>query len=293
MRRYWDRYLVPASIEETLEELARFEGHAPILAGGTDLLIDLMNNEAHVPAVIDITQIPGTNRVEVENGDVVIGACATLSDVARSGIVQQSIPHLAEAIKTIGSVQIRNTATVVGNVANASPAADCVPPLLTMDCRVVIVGREGQRTIDLEAFLQGPRQTACRKDEVIVALRIPLSRTSRASKFAKVGLRRAMAIAVTNVAVSVSMVNGKVEKARIALGSVAPTAVRAIQAEERLVSTELDDVSLHEASELAVGAASPIDDFRGSADYRRKMVRVLTLRSLQRVRDQLLESNVQ
>lgn len=285
--RYWDKYLLPGSVEEALDALAHFEGQAPLLAGGTDLLIDFMLSDVKVPAVIDVMRIPGLDRVEIEDDEIVIGACATLTHVARSPIILRSFPHLVEAIKTIGSVQIRNAATVIGNVANASPAADCVPPLLTSDCRVVISGREGEREIDLKAFLHGPRQTACSGDEVILALRIPLPETGRVSKFEKLGLRRAMAIAVVNVAVSITMQDGKGERARIALGSVAPTAVRALQAEQRLVGSELDDRALYEASELAVEATSAIDDFRASAAYRRKMVRALTLRSLRRVRDQL------
>jgi carbon-monoxide dehydrogenase medium subunit len=290
MRHYWDRYLVPTSVEETLAVLADYEGKAPLLAGGTDLMIDLMNDTKQVPAVIDITRIPGMDEVRVDDGELVIGACATLSDVANSSAVQRSFPHLVEAIKTIGSVQIRNVATVVGNVANASPAADCVPPLLIEDCRVAIVGREGEREVKLETFLLGPRQIACEKDEVIVALHVPLPGEWAAAKFEKLGLRRAMAIAVVNVAVSVSMRNGEVEKASIALGSVAPTAVRARQAEASLIGGTLDEASLNEASELAVQAASPIDDFRASANYRRKMVQALTLRCLQKAQGQLIEN---
>lgn len=291
MKRYWETYLVPAGIEETLEQLAAFQGEAPILAGGTDLLLDLMNNNRHVPAVIDITCIPGQSKIEVEKDELVIGACATLYDVARSGIVQQFAPQLVRAIKTMASLQIRNIATVGGNIANASPAADCVPPLLTADCRVVIASQEGHRETPLNTFLLGPGKTECALDEVIVALRIPLPSSKTASAFEKLGLRRAMAIAVTNVAVSVSMANGQVERARIALGSVAPTAVRAFEAEELLVNTRLEDETLQEASELAMRATSPIDDLRGSAIYRRKMARALTLRGLQQVRDQLKDGN--
>ncbi len=287
MKNFWDEYLIPTSEEEALEYLEAFEGEAPILAGGTDLLVDFELTHQHVPAVIEITRIPEMGQVSAHDGELSIGATTTLSALERSKNLQRAAPHLVEAIKSIGSVQVRNMATLVGNVATASPAADGVPPLLTLDAQVEISGANGHRVIPLLSFLLGPRETDCGPEELIVGLRFPIPNERTACGFKKLGLRRAMAIAVVNLAILITMVNGKVERARIALGSVAPTAVRAQEAEERLVGTKLDDESLLEASELAVKATSPIDDFRATAAYREKMIRTLTRRYLERVRDQL------
>lgn len=258
-----------------------------MIAGGTDLILRLHEQGVRVPAVVDITRIPDLDKVEIRKDKLVLGACSTLSNIASSSVVKKIAPHLVEAVLAIGSVQIRNIATLVGNVANASPAADGIPPLLTMDCQIAIESKNGQRLLPLDSFLLGPNKNACEPGEVIVGLHLHIPEQRTASVYERVSLRHAMVVAVANVAASVTFNNGKIGCARIALGAVAPMVIRAFEAEQCLTGVELDDEVMIEASELAVKITSPIDDFRASAAYRRKMVRALTLRSLRRIRDQL------
>jgi carbon-monoxide dehydrogenase medium subunit len=287
MKRHWGQYLLPENLSEAFEALSYFEGSAPVIAGGTDLILRLHEQGVRVPAVVDITSISDLDKVEIRKDKLFLGACSTLSNIASSSVVKKVSPHLVEAVLSIGSVQIRNIATLVGNVANASPAADGIPPLLTMDCQVAIESKNGRRLIPLDSFLLGPNKNACEPGEVIVGLHLHIPEQRTAGVYERVSLRRAMVIAVASAAVLVTTDNGKVDHARIALGAVAPTVIRAFEAEQYLTGVELDEDVIIEAAELAVKNTSPIDDFRGSATYRKKMIRVLMLRSLRRIRDQL------
>jgi CO/xanthine dehydrogenase FAD-binding subunit len=286
MRYRWQSYESPVTVTDALALLHEYQGHAKLLAGGTDLLIDLDREDVVTPAVVDITNILALQEVREIGEYWEIGAAVTLSQVLQHQALSQLAPHLMEAIEMIGSVQIRNAATLVGNVANASPAADSVLPLLTMDAGVVIAGSEGQRVIPLKAFLLDVGSTACGPEEMVIALRVPKSSKQWIGAFEKLGLRQAMAIAVVNVAASVAWNDGKVADARLALGAVAPTPLLVEEAQQRLLGTELEEDTIAEVSSLAKEAASPISDVRASASYRADMTKALTLRCLQRIRVQ-------
>jgi len=283
---HWQAYESPSTVNDALTLLHDYQGGAALMAGGTDLLIDLNRKDAVVPAVIDLMTIPELQQITDEDEYWEIGATVTLSQLLRHQELTRLAPHLMQALLVIGSVQIRNSATLVGNVTNASPAADGVLPLLTLNAAVIIASAHGERVIPMDSFFHGPRATACGIEEMVIALRIPKPSLYWVGAFEKLGLRQAMAIAVVNVAGNVAWVNGKVESARLALGSVGPTPLLAEQASQCLLGTGLEDKVIKKAGSLAQETARPIDDIRGSASYRSKMVRVLTVRCLQRIRAQ-------
>jgi CO/xanthine dehydrogenase FAD-binding subunit len=284
MRHHWQAYESPRTVTDALYLLKKYQGRARLLAGGTDLLIDLDREDVVIPAVVDITNIRTLQEVREKEEYWEIGAAVTLSQVLQHQALFQLAPHLIEAIEMIGSIQIRNAATLVGNVTNASPAADGVLPLLTLDADVVIAGSEGQRVIPLKDFFLGAGSTACEPEEMVIALRVSKSSKQWIGAFEKLGLRQAMAISVVNVAASVVWNGGKVIDARLAIGAVGPTPFLVEEAQQRLLGTELEEDAIAEVSLLAKEAASPISDVRAGASYRADMTQALTLRCLQRIR---------
>lgn len=279
--RLWDAYLIAGSVAEAVEALQHYGEGARLIAGGTDLVLLLEQSGRPAPAVIDITRIPGLRGVRLEGEEVVIGAATTLSDVLASPLIVRHAPSLRQAALAIGSIQVRNVATLAGNVVNASPAADGAPPLLTLGARVVIAGPGGaQREAPLERFLQGPRRVDLAPGEMVTHVRFPVCSQPERSVFLKVGLRRAMAIATVNAALRLEMADGRVTAARIALGAVAPTVVRAGEAEQLLTGERLTEDVIARAGEAARRSACPIDDFRASAAYRLRIVDSLVQKGL-------------
>lgn len=282
----WDEYLLPASLEEALEILEGRGEEARIIAGGTDLVLQSQRGQCPAKVMVDITRIPGLDYIEERDGSIYIGAQVTHRQVAASPPIRSRAGVLAEACGSIGGAQIRNVGTLVGNVVNASPAGDAIPPLWVLGASVTLASRQrGLRELPLEEFFLGVGQTALQPDEIVVAIRFSALQANERATFLKLALRRAQATAVVNVALLVGFDGQRVSRARIALGSVAPTIVRAFEAEESLVGRRLMEEAIAAAGQLAAAAARPIDDIRGSATYRRAMVRVLTMRSLRQLRD--------
>jgi CO/xanthine dehydrogenase FAD-binding subunit len=277
----WDAYVMAGSVREALQAVEHYGEGACLMAGGTDLILLLEQAQRAVPAVIDISQIADLREVYLDGDEVVVGAAVTFSDVLASPLFKVHAPSLRQAALTVGSIQVRNVATLVGNVVNASPAADGVPPLLTLGARVVIAGPGGaERQVPLERFLRGPRCVALEFGEMVTHLRFPAPRQPDGAIFLKVSLRRTMAIAVVNVALRLEVDGAHVLAARIALGSVAPTVVRAREAESLLTDETLSGGVIAQAGQAAQRAAHPIDDFRASAAYRLRVVDTLVQRGL-------------
>ncbi len=292
MGRLWAEYFAPVSVREALDILQRYNGQALVIAGGTDLIVQLRKENRSVPAVVDVTAVEELEYLAVEEGEVVVGAAVTHSQALASPLLQAYAPHLVEAIRTIGSVQIRNMGTIVGNVVNASPSGDTIPPLITLDARVVVQSALGQREEKVETFLQGPRRTSLKPGELVSHIRFPIPKQGCAFAFEKLGLRQAMHISVNNAALLLQWQEDKVAEARIALGAVAPTVVRARKAEEFLVGRQLGEDVITQAAVLAKEATSPIDDIRGTAEYRVEMAAVLVRKMLRRVRQQAQEETI-
>ena len=263
---------------------------ACFIAGGTDLLVQLKASD--IPAlaqasaglaelVIDVTELPELRGIGRENGVLRIGAAATWSAVVGSEAVRESALAVLEAARTLGSVQVRNMATVGGNICHASPAADLVPPLLALDASLVVASASGTRVVPLHGFALGVNRTVLAAGELLVEIRLPAPEERSGCSFMKFG-RTASDIAIVNAATTVELdSDGVCRDARIAMGAVGPTPMRAEGAEELLRGERLSDDLLEEAGRLAARATQCITDVRASAAYRQEVARVLVKRALE------------
>ena len=281
----WHTYYTPTTLEETLRLLARHGAAARIIAGGTDILIELERKIRAPQILIDISHIPGLDRIDLKKGGFHLGPLVTHHQVVASPeIVAQAYP-LARACWEVGAPQIRNRGTIAGNLITASPANDTIVPLRVLGATVTLQSVRGKRTLPLHDFYKGVRKTAMADDELLVDIFFPAMSDDERGTFIKLGLRRAQAISVVNIAAILELHRDAIVKARIAFGSVAPTIVRAPEVENYLVGKSLTDEVIQQAGEFALNAAKPIGDVRGPADYRVEMLRVLTARALRQIRD--------
>jgi CO/xanthine dehydrogenase FAD-binding subunit len=273
-------YFAPDRLDEALDILQRHPD-AQVLAGGTDLLVQAHERNRTIPTLVSLRRIPELNTVAI-NGILSIGTMQTVGKVSAHPIICQDYTALAMGAGLIGSIQIRNMATVGGNICNASPSADTAPGLLTLGAHVVLASAQGERNLPLEAFFQGPGKTALQPGELLIRLELPHPPAHFGSFYLRHTPRAAMDLAFVGVSAAVQLSEGgEICSASIALGAVAPTPMRAFRAEERLVGYQPDEALIHEASLLASAETRPIDDLRASADFRRHLVEVLTRRALE------------
>ena len=282
----WKTYHTPATIDETLDLLARHGADARLIAGGTDILIELERKIRAPSILIDVTRIPGLDRIRLEGDTLHLGPLVTHNHVVGSQTLVARAYPLARACWEVGAPQIRNRGTIAGNLITASPANDSIPPLWALGASVTLKSRRGERTLPFEQFFLGVRKTAMQPDEMLVDISFPAMAADERGAFVKLALRRTQAISVVNVAVVLGFDAGRVARARITFGSVAPTIVRAPDAENFLLGKTLSDAVINTAGELATTAARPIDDIRGSAEYRTEMIRVTAIRALRMLRDE-------
>jgi CO/xanthine dehydrogenase FAD-binding subunit len=253
-----------------------------MVAGGTDLLPQMKNGLVKPARVVDLSGVPELKRLDTDaDGALHIGAAVSARTVELSEVVRNGFLGVAEGAGVIGSYQVRNLATVGGNVCNAAPSADVSPPLVAMDAVAVIAGPDGQRLLPITDFFQGVRRTALQPGEMLVEIVVPAPGTGSGGTYLRHTPRRELDIAVVGVGTQLTIEGGRCTKARIALGAVAPVIVRAEEAEAKLVGQAITPELLDEAAALAVRAARPISDQRGSAEYRLHLTRVLTRRTLQ------------
>jgi carbon-monoxide dehydrogenase medium subunit len=277
------QYLAPKSTEELIGLLATHGDKARILAGGTDL-INWMAEKIFCPDfVIDVNGLPGIADISYEAGKgLTIGAAVKIEAIDKSDIIREKYFSLHAAAAQIGSPQVRAMATIGGNCCNASPCADMPPPLVTFDASVKLVSHRGRREMSLEQFILGNRETAIEPDELLESIFVAEPWPHSASRYATVGLREAQEIDIASVAVNVGLdpKSGKISDLRIAMGAVAPIAMRARKAEEILKGREPNDDVLNRAAESCGKECQPIDDLRASASYRRYVVQTLAGRTL-------------
>ena len=290
----WEAYHCVSHIDQALALLDEHKGAARIVAGGTDLIIEMENGQhPQLKTLIDITRAPGLDSIELDNGKVTLGPLVTHNHVVASRLIRERALPLAQASWEVGAPQIRNRATVAGNLITASPANDTITPLIAMDAEVTLVSVAGERRLKLADFYSGFRQTVMRPNELLRAIRIPPMRSDQRGIFLKLGLRRAQAISVVDAAVVISMdKSGRVSEARIALGSVAATIVRAPAAEAYITGQSLSADVIAMTAALASESVRPIDDVRGSAKYRSEMVKILVARALRRLHSNGLDSGI-
>ena len=266
----------------TLAEASRLFAteHAQLLAGGTDLVIGMKALTETPQSVISLQKIPGLTGITAETGNSIsIGATTKVREVELSADIQQHHTALAEGASEIGSIQIRNLATIGGNIAHASPAADTVAGLLVADAQVDIASADGERTVPIKELFTGPGQTVLTPGEIITRFRLPSPASG--SHYIKHKIREVMDLAFIGVAAAVNLDNGTITDARIGLAAVAPTPIRATEAEDLLKGNTPTPELLVQAGEAAAAASSPISDLRCSAEHRREMVDVLTKQTLQ------------
>lgn len=280
----WSTYLTAHTIEEALSALSQHGAAARIVAGATDLIVEFERGaRKDVHTLIDVTRIPGLDAITQDDaGRIHLGPLVTHNQCAASPLLRQQALPLAQAAYEVGAPQIRNRSTVAGNLITASPANDTIPALMALDATLVLRSADGERSVRLAEFYTGVRRTVMQPDEMLVDIHFTaLNPASQRGAFMRMTLRRAQAISIINAAVVLSLDGGKVSAAAITLGAVAPTIIRAPEAEAALVGQALDEASIAQAAQLAAAAAAPIGDIRSSADYRKEMVRVAVARLLE------------
>lgn len=277
-------YHEPKSLREACDLLSRYGDDARIIAGGTDLLVDLKQRNIEVTHLISLSKLEGLNRIESDEGRISIGAMVTLNSISASPLIKERLPALSEAAASMASNQIRNLGTAGGNIASAVPSADLPPVLLSAGASVVLAGPDGDRRTSLAGFFVGPRATVMARDEVISQIVIPDLPPTTGIAYEKIKLRGANALAVVGVAAGITMRGEVIDHASIVLGAVAPVPTEAKRAADSLRGHEPDPSLFKRAGKIAAEEASPISDIRGSEEYRREMVGVLTTRALKRAR---------
>jgi carbon-monoxide dehydrogenase medium subunit len=283
----WKEYINATTIDEVLQVLSERGESARIVAGATDLILEIERGvRKGIHTLIDVTRIPNLDHITIDEDNVIhLGPLVTHNYCVESRLIRARAYPLARAAWEVGAPQIRNRGTIAGNLITASPANDTITPLMALDASVTLQSVRGTRLVALKDFYQGVRKTVMQPDEMMVDISFPAMATTARGTFIKLALRRAQAISIIDVAVILGTEAGSIKSAAIALGAVAPTIIRAPEAEQYLVGEPLTDEVFEEAARLTMNSCKPIDDIRGSAAYRSEMVRVCTLRALKAVRD--------
>ena len=274
-------HYAPDSIEELLEML-KSKPNAKLIAGGTDLLLQMKQGTARPETVISLKNVEELRGFSVSKNGYRLGAGMTLRGITRSNELTQNFPGLVYAAGVVASEQIRTLATLGGNICNASPSADMVPPLIALDAVVQLVSNQGQRDLSLSDFFKGPGESVLKSGEIMHSIFLP--QPSGNMIYSKHAPRKFMDLAVVSVAVRLAKKNGKINEARVALGAVGPVPFRAEKTEALLAGQTLTTELMLEAGEMAAGECVPIDDIRGSAWYRKRMVKVHVRRNLETLR---------
>jgi len=274
-------YLTPKSTSEALSLLISLGDRARIIAGGTDLLVQMKQKKYRPEYLISLSGIEELAGIKEENGGLVIGALTTHRQLEMSPLIRRDYPILTDALIKLGSVQVRNLATIGGNLCNGAPSADTAPPLLALNARLLLAGPGGRREVPLDQFYTGPGKTVIRPDEILTGIIIPGAEKPAAGCYLKLARRRAMDLATLGVAVFLQVSpDGKTcLKSRIALGTAAPTPLRARKAEGMMEGAAISDDLFRAAGEAAAAEASPRTSMRGTAEYRLLMIGVLVRRA--------------
>ena len=274
-------YLEPHTLEEAVALLARHGAGLNVMAGGTDLLVEI-KEQIRAPAyVMSVRRLPGLDKVTFdEKQGLRIGALVTTRELEIHPVLQKHYPSLVQALRELGSIQVRNRATLAGNICRASPSADTLPPLIADGASISMSG-SSKTTMLLEDFFTGPGKTRLKPDEIVTEILMPPPPPRTGKHYIKHGRRKAMELATVGVAVCLTLDKDVCKGIRICLGAVAPTPIRALQAEGILKNQNLNSSLLEKAAQAAMAESKPISNVRGSAGYRKDMVGVLTRRALE------------
>jgi len=275
-------YAAPTTIAEATALLEKQGDRARVLAGGTDIIVQVREGRRDLDAIVDIKQIPEVNELTCDGKGLVIGSAVACCLIYENAAVAKAFPGIIDAVSLIGGIQIQSRASLGGNLCNASPAADGIPVLIALEGLCDIAGPKGNRSVPVEQFCTAPGKTVLQRGEFLVRFRFPPPKPNSGAAYLRFIPRNEMDIAVVGAGVSVQLDGSKSKciAARIALAAVAPTPLLVPDAGAALVGTTLDDAAIARAAELAQAAAKPITDMRGDADYRRHLVGVLVKRAL-------------
>lgn len=270
-------FFEPTTIGEASSLLAQYNGEAELLGGGTDLIIGMKDRHLTPKYVISLEKVPGLEGItNDESKGLWVGAMTKMRTIERSSIVRERYTALAEGAEEVGSIQIRNLATIGGNIAHGSPAADTAAALLVLDAQVNIASGDGERTVPIADFFLGPGQTVLQKGEILASFSMPPRSANSGSQYLKHKIRQVMDLAFVGVATAVDLNNGTVADTKIGLAAVAPKPIRATNAEAIITGHSVSDEILGQAAGAAAAQSSPISDLRCSADHRREIVVALT-----------------
>jgi aerobic carbon-monoxide dehydrogenase medium subunit len=276
-------YHEPTTLEEVLTLLSELGGNAKLLAGGTDVLVRMKLKVDRPSHVISISRVPGMDQIVPRNGHAVtVGPAVTAADLARHELIRDRFAPLGIAAGRLGAPTIRNRATIGGNLVNARPAADFPPPCMVLNAQLKLKSATGERDVPVNEFFRGPGETVIEPHELLVSLHMETPPPWTGGAYIKLGARKALEISMVNVATLLTLESpdGPIVDARIALGAVAPTPVRAYGAEQLLIGERPSDGLFQRAGEVGVGLCSPITDHRGTMEYRCMMIETLTKRAL-------------
>lgn len=288
MRKF--EYQAPAELDEALALIKQYKNKAKVLAGGTDLIVQMKIGQVRPQLIVDVKKIPELNRLEWDPDEGLhVGAAVPLSKLADYKPIKEKFNIFAQACSIIGSIQIRNRATIGGNICNAAPSADTPPPLICLDAKVIVASQSGIRTIPMVSFFKGPGETDLKSNEIFMEVQIPNPPDQSAGCYLRHTPRAEMDIAVVGVGafLVLSPQEKQIQDARIALGAVAPTPVRAAKAEDFLRGKTPSNNIVEDAVELVTEEIKPISDLRGTEEYRAHLSKVLTQRTLSRVFEDL------
>ena len=272
------RYESPATTKEAVALLSKEKGPAFVIAGGTDLLVRMKSGLVEPALLVDVKRIPAMTTIKVMQTGFRVGAAVSGAELGAHKALGKAWPGVVEATNLIGSDQIQGRCTMVGNLCNASPAADSVPALIAAGAKAAIVGKQGRRTAAVEKIITGPGSTSLAKGEVIEALTLPKSSRRTGDAYLRFTPRTEMDIAVVGVGISMTLERGVIKKARVCLGAVAPTPILVPAAADTIIGTKLDDAALAALAAACSDACDPIDDKRGTAAYRIRVAGVLARR---------------
>ena len=283
----WQEYINASTVNEVLSTLNDMGDRARIVAGATDLILELERGvRKGIETVIDVTRIPDLDNIHLdEDGIFHLGPLVTHNQCVASDLIRENAYPLARAAWEIGAPQIRNRGTVAGNLITASPANDTITPLMALGASVTLASTRGERRVTLQNFYTGVRKTVMRPDEMLVDISFPAMTKDQRGTFIKLALRRAQAISLINIALVLTLKRGTITSASVTLGAVAPTIIHASNTETFLLGKKLTDDVITRAAELTMNASRPIDDLRSSAAYRRETVKVITGRGLRYIRN--------
>jgi carbon-monoxide dehydrogenase medium subunit len=279
-------HLEPKTVEEACSLLSKYDGKAKVIAGGTDLLPSMRNRKVTPGYIINIKRIPNLDYIDYDDAEGLrIGALVTVHDIQSSSIIREKFPILANAASKIGTPQVRNMGTIGGNLCNAAPSADTAPPLIGLEAKVKINSPNGERVVALEEFFTGPGESVLQAGEILTEIQIPNPLPHTRGVYLKLPARSMVDLAVVGVAVVVTLDDKEksIVDAKIVLGAVAPTPIRARQAEAVIKGKAISRELIEKATEAAADEAKPISDVRGSASYRKEMVKILTKRGIKQL----------